>query len=43
MMEEINDQIFEDYLEEPKGEQNWHTSPKYNQLLKNIHYLHLPP
>ena len=43
MMEEINDQIFEDYLEEPKDEQNWHTSPKYNQLLKNIHYLHLPP
>jgi hypothetical protein len=43
MMEEINDQIFEDYLEEPKDEQKWHTSPKYTQLLKNIHYLHLPP
>ena len=34
MMEEISDQIFEDFLEEPKNEERWHSSPKYNQLLK---------
>ncbi len=34
MMEEINENIFEDFQAEPKDQDNWHNSPKYQQLLK---------
>ena len=43
MMEEINEKTFEDFQAEPKGEGNWNTSPKYQQLLNNIFYLKLNP
>ena len=38
MMEEINEKTFEDFQAEPKDQDNWHTSPKYQQLLTNIFY-----
>jgi hypothetical protein len=43
MMEEINETIFEDFQAEPKDEETWHTNPRYEQLRKNLHYLHLDP
>ena len=43
MMEEINEKTFEDFQAEPKDQDNWHTSPKYQQLLTNIFYLKLNP
>jgi hypothetical protein len=43
MIDEINEKVFEDFLAEPKDQQNWHQNPKYQQLLKNIHYLQLDP
>ncbi len=42
-MEEISETIFEDFQAEPKAEENWHTNPRYEQLRKNLHYLHLDP
>ena len=39
MIEELNEKTFEDFLANPAD----HNNPRYNQLLKNIHYLHLDP
>ena len=43
MINEVNEKTFEDFQAEPKDEANWHTSPKYGQLLQNIKYLRLDP
>ena len=44
MMEEINENIFEYFQAEPKDQENWHNSPKHQQLLnQNINYLRLDP
>ena len=43
MLEVINENLFEDYLAEPKNESNWRQNPKYQQLLHNINYLKLDP
>ena len=43
MIEEINESIFEDFQAEPKEQENWHSSPRYGQLLQNIRYLRLDP
>jgi hypothetical protein len=39
MIEEINEKTFDDFLTAP----DWHTNPRYTQLLKNISYLQLDP
>ncbi len=40
-MEKINENTFEDFQAEPKDQDNWHNSTKYQQLLKIINYLRL--
>jgi hypothetical protein len=43
MMEVINENTFEESQAEPKDQDNWHNSPKYQQLKNNSNYFQLDP